>query len=93
MDFSAYVLLLAIIAGVTELITRLRAKDLWVAFTIITAAVVGGLFGAFHYYPDLDVVEGIAAGFGASGALTAIGMAGKRSSPTPSKDAVVEGEK
>lgn len=90
MDFSAYVLLLAIIAGVTELITRLRAKDFWVAVTIVTAAVIGGLFGWTHYYPDLDVVSGIAAGFGASGALTAISIVGKRSSPTPSEDTVVK---
>lgn len=84
MDFSQYVLLAAIIAGVTELIHRLRARDFWVAFTIICAAVVGGLFGAFHYYPSLDVVQGIAAGFGASGALTALGSIGNKSAAVPS---------
>lgn len=84
MDVTQYVLLGAVIAGVTELISRLRAKDLWVAGTIVVAAIIGGLFGAFHYYPDLDVVEGIAVGFGAAGALTAIGSVGNKSRPAPS---------
>lgn len=84
MDFTQYVLLGAVIAGVTELISRVRAKDWWVAGTIVTAAVVGGLFGYFNYYPDLDTVEGISAGFGLSGALSAVGMIGNRSKAAPS---------
>jgi hypothetical protein len=84
MDISQYVLLGAVIAGVTEFITRLRGRDFWVAATILIAAIIGGLFGFFHYYPDFDVVQGIAAGFGASGALTAIGHVGNKSVATPS---------
>lgn len=84
MEITQYVLLGAVIAGITELITRLRARDFWVVLTIVCAAVVGGLFGAFEYYPDLDVVEGIAAGFGAAGALKAIGTFGNKSTPAPS---------
>lgn len=83
MDFTQYVLLAAVIAGVTELLNRLRAKDYWVALTVATAAVIGGVFGVFNI-ENLTVVTGIAAGFGASGALTAIGMVGKKSTPTPS---------
>lgn len=83
MDITQYVLLAAVIAGVTELINRLRAKDYWVALTVTTAAVIGGLFGVFGV-EGLSFVTGIAAGFGASGGLTAIGMFGKKSTPTPS---------
>lgn len=85
MDFSQYVLLGFVIAGVTELLNRIRAKDYWTTATIITAAIIGGLFGFFNYYPTLDLVEGIAAGFGASGALKAISMVGNKSTPAPSK--------
>lgn len=85
MDFTQYVLLGAVIVGVTELINRLRAKDYWVVVTILTAAVIGGLFGYFGYYPDLDTVEGIAAGFGASGALKALSTVTNKSTPKPSE--------
>ena len=82
MDFTQYVLLAAVVAGVTELITRLRAKDYWTAVTITCAAVIGLVFGIFGV-EGLDVVTGIAAGFGASGALTAVGMLGNKSNATP----------
>lgn len=85
MDFTSYVLLGAVIAGVTELLNRLRAKDYFVAATILTAAAIGALFGGFHYYPDLDVVEGIAAGFGVAGSFSAIGMVKGKSAPAPSE--------
>lgn len=84
MDLTQYVLLATVIAGVTELLHRLRAKDFWVAGTIFMAAVVGGLFGFFHYYPSLDTGYGIAAGFAASGALTALGQVGNKSVARPS---------
>lgn len=84
MDFTQYVLLAAIIVGVTELINRLRARDYWVAATIVCAAIIGGIFGLLHYYPGLDLVKGIAAGFGASGALKAVGTFGNKSTPAPS---------
>lgn len=82
MDFTQYVLLGAVIAGVVELITRVRARDWWVVVTILSSAFVGALFGAFNYYPDLDVVEGMVVGLGASGAIAALGA--RRSTPTPS---------
>lgn len=83
MDITQYVLLAAVIAGVTELLNRLRAKDMWTAVTIATAALIGGLFGFFGV-ESLDVVTGIAAGFGTSGSLSALGIVGKRSVPAPS---------
>lgn len=89
LELSQFVVLAAVIAGVVELITRARAKDFWAAVTIISAALVGGLFGAIDYYPNLDVAQGVAFGFGASGLLTGIGMLGKRSTPTESPDTVV----
>lgn len=87
-DFSQYVLVLAVIAGATELITRLRAKDLWVAATILCAVAIGALFGLSNYYPDLDAVEGAVLGFGASGTLTAIGSLGNKSNATKRTEVV-----
>lgn len=84
-DPTQFVVLAAVIAGVTELISRLRGRDYWVAATIVCAAVIGGLFGAFHYYTGLDVASGVAVGFGASGALTALSKFGNNSSSTPTK--------
>ena len=83
MDFTQYVLLAAVIAGVTELFNRARAKDWWVVATIATAAVIGGVFGYFEL-EGLTVVTGIAAGFGASGALKLVGSVGNKSTPQPS---------
>lgn len=92
MDISQYVLLGAVIVGVTELINRARGRDWWVVTSIVTAAVIGGLFGHFHYYPDLDTVEGIAAGFGAAGALKGISAVGQKSVPKPSDVIVRDGQ-
>ena len=83
MDFTQYVLLAAVIAGVTELLNRLRARDYWVAATIATSAIIGGLFGYFGV-EQLTLVAGVAAGFGASGALKVVGSVGKKSEPVPS---------
>lgn len=82
MDITQYVLLAAVIAGITELLTRLRAKDYWTAATIGIAAITGGLFGFFEI-ESLTIVTGIAAGFGASGTLTGIGMIGNRTAAKP----------
>lgn len=86
MDFSQYLLLGAVIAGVTELLIRLRARDFWTATTVLSAAIVGGLFGYFGYEGIPDVVTGLAAGFGASGALSAFHAFSSAKSPAePSK--------
>ena len=83
MESVQYVLLAAVIAGVTEFLNRLRAKDYWVATTIATSAVIGLIFGALGL-EGLNAVTGLAAGFGVSGALSAVGMVGKKSTATPS---------
>ena len=83
MDFTQYVLLAAVIAGATELLNRARAKDWWVVATIATAAIIGGVFGYFNL-EGLTVVTGIAAGFGASGALKLAGSVGHKSDQQPS---------
>ena len=83
MDFTQYVLLAAVIAGVTELLNRARAKDWWVVATIATSALIGGVFGYFGL-EGLTVVTGIAAGFGASGAIKLVGSVGHKSEPEPS---------
>lgn len=75
-------LLGAIIVGVTELITRLRGKDYWVAATIVCAAIVGGLLGLYYH---VDFVSGIAAGFGASGAIKTLSAFGNKTTVAPSK--------
>lgn len=84
MDFTQYVLLAAVIAGITELLSRARAKDWWVVATILTAGLVGGVFGYFGIGGLTDVATGIAAGFGASGALKAVSSVGNKSEPQPS---------
>lgn len=84
LEVAQYVVLLATIAGATEMIVRARAKDWWVVLTIGTSALIGLFFGAIGYYPEVDPIEGLALGFAASGALTALGMFGKRSTPAPS---------
>lgn len=83
MNTTQYILLSAVIAGVTEFLNRLRARDYWTAATIATAAGVGALFGFFDV-EGLTVITGIAAGFGTSGSLSALGIIGKRSTPAPS---------
>lgn len=72
MDFTQYVLLATVIAGVTQLLAHLRAADYWGATTILTAAVTGLVFGIFGV-ENLNPVLGLAAGFGASGAVTVLG--------------------
>lgn len=82
-DLSQYILLAAVIAGVTEMLNRVRAKDYWVATTVATSAVIGALFGAFGI-EELNLVTGLAAGFGVSGSFSAIGMVRGKSAPAPS---------
>lgn len=84
MDFTQYVLLAAVIAGITELFNRARAKDWWVVATIATAGLIGGVFGYLGIGGLSDVATGIAAGFGASGALKAASSVGNKSEPQPS---------
>lgn len=84
MDITQYVLLAAVIAGITEMLNRIRAKDYWVAATVATSAIVGGLFGIFGV-EGLNLVTGIAAGFGVSGSFSAIGMVRGKSAPAPSE--------
>lgn len=74
----------AVIAGITELFSRLRARDFWVAGTIAMAAVVGLIFGLTGYFPNVDAVEGTIAGFATSGAITVVGSLGRKSTPQPS---------
>lgn len=79
-------LLGAIIVGITELISRLRAKDKWVAATITCSALVGGLLALYY---KVDFVSGLAAGFGASGFVKTISAFGNKSTAAPS-DLVVK---
>lgn len=78
MDISQYVLLGAVIAGATELVTQLRARDYWKAVTIMVAAVIGGVFGFFHVEGLPTTAHGIAAGLAASGFITTLSHFGSR---------------
>lgn len=84
MDLSQYVMLGTVLAGVTELLNRLRARDFWVVVTIVTCVVVGAVCGVLNLFgvPSLEV--GVLVGFGTSGALKAVSMLGQKSVPTPS---------
>ncbi len=82
LDPMQYAVLFVLIAGSTELVTRLRAKDYWTAVTIGTSALIGGLLGLSHYQA-LDLISGIAAGLAASGTLTTLGFVGNKSSAAP----------
>lgn len=88
MELTQYVLLAAVVAGVTELLARLRAKDYWTALTIVSSAGIGLLFGVFAV-EGLTPILGLAVGFGASGALKTVSMFGNKSTPAPSTDSVV----
>lgn len=74
-------LLGAVVAGATEFINRLRGKDVWVAVTIATAALLGGLIG-LHY--NVGFVDGVAVGLGASGFIATVGSFGNKSTASPS---------
>lgn len=73
--------LVTLIMGVTELLSRLRARDLWVAGTIVSAGVLGGLLGLYY---GVDFVGGVAAGLSASGLLKGLSIVGNKSTPAPS---------
>jgi hypothetical protein len=74
-------LLGAVVVGATEFISRLRAKDVWVAATIFVSGILGGLIG-MHYH--VDFVDGVAVGLGASGAIKTLSVFGNKSTPAPS---------
>jgi uncharacterized membrane protein HdeD (DUF308 family) len=84
MDFSQFVVLGGVLAGVTELISRLRARDFWVVATIVSCAVVGAIFGYFHWGNVPSVEVGLLAGLFASGAIKTISSFGNKSTPAPS---------
>lgn len=84
MDFSQYVLLGAVLAGATELLNRLRAKDYWVVASIVTCVAVGAVCGIFELFGAPNVEIGVLVGFGTSGALKAFSMLGQKSTPSPS---------
>lgn len=92
MDLTQYIQLGLVLAGITELISRLRARDLWVATTIVTCVVAGAVCGAFELFGVPNAEIGILVGFGTSGALKGISMFGNKSTPAPS-DVVVANTK
>lgn len=79
-------LLLTAVVGANELLVRLRAKDYWTAVTIVSAVVLGALFGLYYH---VDVVAGAVAGLSAAGTLKGLSMLGKGSNPAPSENTLV----
>lgn len=84
MDLTQYVLLATVLAGVTELLNRLRARDYWVVVSIVTCVVVGAICGALELFGVPSVEIGVLLGFGTSGTIKALGSVGNKSVPTPS---------
>lgn len=72
--------ILTAVAGATELLRRLYAKDYIGAITIAVAAGIGGLAAGLNVV-DVAVAEGIIAGLGASGLVTVASRVGGTSSP------------
>lgn len=66
------IIAVGLIAGIVELINRLRGKDYWVVITILAAGAVGGVLGGFGYFVP-NIIEGIAFGFATSGFVTIAG--------------------
>ncbi len=66
MDLSQYVLLGAVLAGITELLNRLRARDYWVVASIVTCVAVGALCGALKLFGTPTVEVGVLVGFATS---------------------------
>jgi len=88
LDLTQFVLLAAVLIGVNQLIKTLRAKDFWGAVTILSAALVGAIFGLLGI-EGISVVQGIALGFGSVGTLTTATKLGQTSSDvTPNTTAV-----
>lgn len=75
MDFTNFVLLGLVIAGINQFMAHLRASDFWGAATVALAALTGLLFGLFGV-EGLTPWMGLAAGFGTAGGVT---LAGKLS--------------
>lgn len=79
-------LLGAVVVGATEFISRLRAKDLWAAVTILVSALLGGAIG-YHY--GVDFIDGMAVGLGASGAIKTLAAFGNKSVPVENRTNIV----
>jgi len=84
MDFSQLVVAGAIIAGVTELLKTLRAKDYWKTGNIATAVLVGAILGATKTAGVPSVEIGILFGFATSGAIKTVSTFGNKSELTQS---------
>ena len=74
------------IAGVVELINRLRGRDYWAAATIVSAGLVGAILGLFDPFGlNSNWAFGMAMGLSMSGLITTLGSIGNKSSATPSE--------
>jgi hydrogenase/urease accessory protein HupE len=71
-DFAQATVAVLLIAGVVELINRVRAQDYWTVVTIVSAALVGLVLGLLHFYVP-DAITGIAFGLATSGLVTVAG--------------------
>lgn len=80
-----YALMGVVIAGVTEMINRARARDWWVVATIASAGIIGALFGWAGLDGLDNAVQGLATGFGTSGFISVAHAFGSaKSTPVPS---------
>jgi hypothetical protein len=79
MEFNP--LLLAAIAGITELYRRLIHRDFEAAGLIAVAAVSGAVLS--HFALAANWFDGMLAGFSASGLISIVGSVARKSSPVP----------
>lgn len=63
------------VVAVVEFLRRLQVKDYFAAITIVVAALIGALAGAFEI-EGLTVATGIITGLGASGLVTVASRVG-----------------
>jgi hypothetical protein len=84
-----YALMGVVIAGVTEMLNRARARDWWVVATIASAGIIGALFGWAQIDGLTSAVQGLATGFGTSGFISVAHAFGSAKS-TPAPSAVID---
>lgn len=70
------IFVLTAVAGATELLRRLYAKDLLAALTITASVVIGVVAALLNLVEGLSVAQGVVAGLAASGLVTVASRAG-----------------
>lgn len=78
--------LIPAVVGFVEMLRRLQAKNYFAVLTIVGAAVIGVLLGAFHAPGVVDAWSGLVGGLAASGVVTALSRVNTSTSVDPSPE-------